>query len=165
MSYGANPWSYLPRNNQPGGLTYGGGGGYHNPLDAKRSGNFTPEASYPAGYLGTIRSRREDRVLNAVKRRVNERSYQRGVHRGEKIDPADYRWPSDFNPKTGLKLQSQGRKFAPKGTVIERLAHQGKHATYTPEEIGAMAEKYGVQASAPLNMLATQARDLLPTWK
>lgn len=164
MSYSANPWSYLPPTNQPGGMTYGGGG-FTNALDAKRSGAFTPEAQYPDGYLGAMRTRREDRVLNAVKRKVNERSYQRGVHRGEKIDPADYEWPSDFNPQTSLKLQADGRKFAPKGTPIERLAHQGKYATYSPEEISAMAAKYGVQASAPLNMLATQARDLLPTWK
>lgn len=73
------------------------------------------------GYLGTIHSRREDRLLNALKTRVNQRSYQRGVHKGERIDPADYFWPPDFNPTNGLKAEAVGMRQAPVMTLAERL--------------------------------------------
>jgi hypothetical protein len=69
----------------------------------------TPEATYPDGYLGTITSRRDDRLLGALKGRVNERSYQRGVHKGERIDPGDYFWPEQFNLDTGLKNESRSQ--------------------------------------------------------
>jgi len=167
MNYTANPWQYLPPNNQPGGLTTGGGGYvyYRNPLDAKRSGAFTPESMYPSGYLGNVRSRREDRVLNNVKLRVADRSYTRGVHRGEKADPRSYFWPPDFNPMTGLKLQLKGKKFAPTMKETERLVNDGKWRVATPEELGRLQEKYGAQASAPLSVRAVDAKDLLPSWR
>jgi hypothetical protein len=64
----------------------------------------TPSAEYPDGYLGTIRSRRDDRgngtdtVLDSLKNRQNQRAYQRGVHKGERIDPAQYMWPENLEP-------------------------------------------------------------------
>src|SRR5690606_41724247 len=114
MNYTANPWQYLPPNNQPGGLTTGGGGYiyYRNPLDAKRSGAFTPESMYPSGYLGNVRSRREDRVLTSVKLRVADRSYTRGVKRAENADPRTSFWPTGCTPITGLKLQHKAKRFA-----------------------------------------------------
>ena len=66
-----------------------------------------PQAEYPDGYLGTIRSRRDDKgkpyaisdtVLDSLKNRQNQRAYQRGVHKGERIDPAQYMWPEDLEP-------------------------------------------------------------------
>ena len=66
-------------------------------LDFLRSGARTPEANYPDGYLGTIQTRRGDRLLENLQRRQNERSYTRGVHKGERIDQSDYFWPDDFD--------------------------------------------------------------------
>lgn len=93
---------------QPGSILVGGGGGvpepyFRNTADAVRSMyRRTPEAAYPDGYLGTITSRRSDRVLDALKSRINQRNYQRGVHKGERIDPGDYFWPEEMDPNSGL---------------------------------------------------------------
>ena len=92
---------------QPGAPVHGGGGGrtlagYRDILDARRSVATprTPNAEYPDGYLGNVNSRREDRLLQAVQSRLTQRNYQRGVHKGEKLDTSDYFWPDDFNPQS-----------------------------------------------------------------
>jgi len=80
-------------------------------LDSLRLGvGRTPSAEYPDGYLGTIRSRRDDRgnntdtVLDSLKSRQNQRGYQRGVHKGERIDPGQYMWPENLKPDRRLKI-------------------------------------------------------------
>ena len=95
---------------------YGGGGVpvARSELDYLRMGvGREPQAEYPNGYLGTIRSRRDDRgrlnsaseeVLEGVKR-LNQRSYQRGVHRGERIDPSDYYLPKELSMDRGIRRQ------------------------------------------------------------
>jgi len=98
-------------------------------LDATRMGiGKTPEAEYPDGYLGSIRSRRDDRVLDATKNRVNQRSYQRGVHKGERIDQGDYYWPRQLDPQRGLKNQKRGLKtsFVEQLTPPPLLVNDGK---------------------------------------
>jgi len=68
------PWQYLPPYNfgAPGNAnTVGGGGGmgpyFRDALDAKRSAyNQTPESMWPDGYLGTINTRRGDRLLDSL---------------------------------------------------------------------------------------------------
>ena len=86
----------------------------------------TPDTLYPGGYLGTqTTNRREDKLLNSVKRQ-NHRSYSRGVHKGERINPGDYLWPEEFNLTTGLEMQAQGLKFAPPGAEPIRLTNDGK---------------------------------------
>lgn len=104
------------------GTTYGGGGVpvARSELDFLRIGvGREPQAEYPDGYLGTIRSRRNDRgkangaserALEAVKGRVTQRSYQRGVHRGERIDPSDYYYPDGLGPDRGIKRQMRAVK-------------------------------------------------------
>jgi hypothetical protein len=73
----------------------------------------TPAAEYPDGYLGTIRSRRDDRgngtdtVIDSLKNRQNQRAYQRGVHKGERIDPGEYYWPEGMNPDRRLKVKAK----------------------------------------------------------
>lgn len=86
---------------------------FRDPLDARRSmmGNRMPQAEYPDGYLGTIVSRRNDRMLNSFKNRLTERSYQRGVHKGERIDQGDYFWPDQFNPQTAIRYEARGLKW------------------------------------------------------
>jgi hypothetical protein len=98
-----------------GGNTSVGGGGTpvapRSNLDYLRLGvGKTPSAEYPDGYLGTIRSRRDDRgiptdtVLDSLKNRQNQRAYQRGVHKGERIDPAQYFWPKDLQADRRLRV-------------------------------------------------------------
>lgn len=119
-------WQNLGANGLYGTDTAVGGGGSPVPrsaLDAARMAvGRVPQAEYPDGYLGTIRSRRDDRgrpsstsdtVLNSLKDRQTQRSYQRGVHKGERIDPSDYYYPPDLDPQRGLRNQAKGIKTAP----------------------------------------------------
>ena len=133
---------------QPGAPVQGGGGSgqsvraipFRDPVDAARSmlGARTPSAEYPDGYLGTINSRREDRLLNSLKKSLNQRAYQRGVHKGERIDPGDYYWPDEYSNEAGIMRQmaavpddSTGvvvyltQRSAPRGTLQERLTVLG----------------------------------------
>jgi len=99
---------------------YGGGGQpvARSELDWLRIGvGQEPSAQYPDGYLGTIRSRRDDRgrpastsdkMLDSLKTRTAQRSYQRGVHKGERVDPGDYYYPSELKPDRGIKRQMRG---------------------------------------------------------
>jgi len=86
-------------------------------LDAIRIGTGrVPSAEYPDGYLGTIRSRRDDRLLDSIKSRVGQKSYQRGVHKGERIEPSMYFWPSSFNDQMGIKRESRAKYDPESGT-------------------------------------------------
>ena len=126
---------------QPGSTVQGGGGGYGWPtkrtaaagevpepffrddLDYQRSMfRRIPAAEYPDGYLGTMRLRRDDRVLGYVQGRITERQYQRGVHKGERIDPQDYFWLPGFNPQSGLDAQARGVRQAPAQDLRTRAA-------------------------------------------
>ena len=97
--------------------TYGGGGVpvARSELDSLRMATGRePSAEYPSGYLGTIRSRRDDRgrpssvsdkVLDGMKTRIGQKNYQRGVHRGERIDPSDYYYPAELRNDRGILRQ------------------------------------------------------------
>jgi hypothetical protein len=101
--------------------TYGGGGMpvARGELDFLRIGvGRVPSAEYPDGYLGTIRTRRDDRgrpastsdkVLDSMKVRIGQKSYQRGVHRGERVDPSDYYYPGALKPDRGIKRQMRAQ--------------------------------------------------------
>lgn len=151
----------------------GGGGtdvlGFRDPLDARRAamGARTPSAQYPDGYLGTITDRRRDRVLEGVKKRSNDRSYQRGVHKGDKVDPSDYLWPDAgaVNPQAGLVYEAQGLKWTQTGTPEERLAHMGKNAALSPSEMARLQQKYGVaEVMADIDPVRSQRlKKLLPS--
>jgi hypothetical protein len=116
---------------------YGGGGVpvARSELDYLRMGvGREPSAEYPNGYLGTIRSRRDDRglangtsdrVLDKMKQRVGQRSYQRGVHRGERIDPSDYYYPSGLDRDRGIKRQMAAARrgdLVPRNSPVVKLA-------------------------------------------
>src|SRR3954468_1495564 len=123
-------WSYNAPIDSPGSILSGSGAvKWRDSLDATRAGqaNRIPSAEYADGYLGNIKSRHEDRLLNKLKGRATDRSYQRGVHKGERIDPGDYYWPTNFNPTTRLRQQAQSpARWAPTGTPLEHLTFGGK---------------------------------------
>lgn len=88
----------------------------HNYLDQVRMNwRRTPEATYPDGYLGTINTRRGDRIMDGLKARTTNKPYTRGVHKGERMDQKDYFWPEEFNPWSGVETQMTGMRWSPPG--------------------------------------------------
>jgi hypothetical protein len=88
----------------------------HNHLDQVRMNwRRTPEATYPDGYLGTLNTRRGDRLLDGLKARTTSKPYTRGVHKGERLDQRDYFWPDEFHPLSGIEMQAIGLRWAPPG--------------------------------------------------
>lgn len=170
-------WQYLAPFGAaaPGTVAYGGGGrtdltGYRDVLDARRSMATprVPEAEYPDGYLGNVNARREDRLLKGVQSRLTQRSYQRGVHKGERIDPSDYYWSAEFNPQTGLEREAAGMKFAPTGLPEEQIQHLGRRHMLSPSQLGEMAQRYGLESDQVLALDPSRAAKLsrlMPTWR
>jgi len=120
----------------------------------------TPDTQYPDGYLGTMSSnRRQDKLTNAVAR-ANQRSYSRGVHKGERINAGDYIWPKEFNLLTGLVLESKGQKFAPTGAEPAMLTNDGK--------VGPRGIPRGLERPNP-EVIDMQRRSMLkslaPAWR
>jgi hypothetical protein len=133
-------WQSLGAGGMYGSMNFGGGGtpSARSDLDFMRMGvGRTPHAEYPDGYLGTMRSRRDDKgkpsstsdvVLDSVRSRVNQKSYQRGVHKGERIDPGDYIWTRQWANDTGIKNQMRGRRtrLLDATTAPTHLVNDGK---------------------------------------
>jgi len=122
----------LGANGMYGTYTNYGGGGVavaRSEMDFLRMGvGREPSAEYPDGYLGTIRSRRDDRgrpnsvseqVLQGLKVRATQRGYQRGVHRGERIDQNDYYLPTNLTADRGIRRQMAAAK---KGVPTPRFS-------------------------------------------
>jgi hypothetical protein len=82
----------------------------------------TPEATYPDGYLGTINTRRGDRLMNNLKARQQNRPNSRGIHKGERIDAKDYIWPDEFNQWSGIVAEVHGSRFVSPGMEGGMLA-------------------------------------------
>lgn len=103
----------------------------HDALDRVRmQWRSTPEATYPDGYLGTINTRRQDRLLDGLKQRTSAKPYTRGIHKGEQRDPSDYLWPREFHLFSALESQSKGERFVPAGLGMDidsRLVNGGKN--------------------------------------
>lgn len=194
---GSNWWVTSFPASAPGGTVQSGGGGslqsytadsgfYRNRLDALRAGgNQGPTAQYPDGYLGTIVDRRQDRLVSTIQKRLTNRSYQRGVHKGERLGSDSYFWTDEMDPDQGLNRQMasarlenvegaeliQTQRYAPTGNPVERLTHMGKTAGMSPPEQQRIARQYGVDPGKnPLPMMQTdpdRARNLqkvLPRW-
>lgn len=124
--------------------------------------NRTPGAEYPNGYLGTITNRREDRLFDSLKARQNQRSYQRGVHLGERIDPGTYLYPEGMDPLMGIarqmELDPEGMSpryapaleyFMPTPELEGQLAPRGSESILTIDErrsaqLGMLRPKYGL---------------------
>jgi hypothetical protein len=135
-------------------------------LDAVRIGTGRiPSAEYPDGYLGTIRSRRDDRLLDSIKNRVNQKSYQRGVHKGERIEPNAYYWTPEFSDQTGIRRQMKA-KFDPERNmyVIPRFA---PNLNLVPAPHLVNDGKSNMRSDSPMSMNANRANALSylkPKW-
>jgi hypothetical protein len=44
-----------------------------------------------------------------MKQRLGQRGYQRGVHRGERIDPSDYYYPTELSAERGVQRQMKAK--------------------------------------------------------
>lgn len=147
----------------PGAAVQRGAGGYgyapESELDARRMGSGRiPQAEYPDGYLGTINARAEDRVLQTLKGELTNRSYQRGVHKGEKIDPGDYVWPADLTPDRGIQMQAQGIRNAPIGTTTEQLLYGNR----LPDNAQHLVDRVPTEVNPERRR---QLGSLLPDWR
>jgi hypothetical protein len=141
----------------------GGGGfnGYNNQggagtpvardtMDSLRIGvGRVPSAEYPDGYLGTIRSRRDDRLLDSIKNRVNQKSYQRGVHKGERIEPSMYYWPEGVNPMMGIQRQMAAVIDTSSGATVYRAMRNAPQTHLTPAPHLVNDGKANTQANEP----------------
>lgn len=102
-------------------------------MDASRIGiGRVPTAEYPDGYLGTIRSRRDDRLLDSIKSRVNQKAYQRGVHKGERIEPSMYYWPEGFDPMMSIGRQMKAQVDATSGATVYRTVRFAPQTQLAP---------------------------------
>jgi len=155
---------------------YGGGGQpvARSELDFLRIGvGRTPQAEYPDGYLGTIRSRRDDkgrdssssdRVLNGLKVRIGQRSYQRGIHRGERIDVQDYYYPEGLDNMRGIARQMKavkdGNVYRSKRNVEDAMAMPAPHL---PND-----GKANMRSTSPMSLdkrRVDQMARMRPGWK
>jgi hypothetical protein len=158
--------------------TFGGGGVpvARGELDFLRLGvGRVPSAEYPDGYLGTIRSRRDDRgrpsstsdtVLNSMKLRLGQRGYQRGVHRGERIDPSDYYYPTELSPERGIQRQMRA-KYDGNTYMVPRHVENQKlvPAPHLPNDGKAGPS---VRSDSPYNInekRVSQLRTMRPSWR
>jgi hypothetical protein len=177
----------------PGEAVVGGGGDTsvvspRDPLDAARMANqFAPGASYPDGYLGTITDRQQDKLFTTVTGRLTDRSYQRGVHKGEKLGADQYFWTPDCNPEAGIRRQSmvevdnqeggivlRTERYVPTGSPEEKLTAMGSRATLTPQQQAEVSKRFGVdpvQNSIPMTqsdpdrVARMQAQGMLPKYR
>jgi hypothetical protein len=156
--------------------TYGGGGVpiARSELDFARMGvGRQPQAEYPDGYLGTIRSRRDDRgrpssvsdkVLDGLKVRIGQRSYQRGVHRGERIDASDYYYPAGLENTRGIARQMRAVKD---GTVY-RVERGVENAMAAPAPHLPNDGKANMRSTSPQSLdkrRVDQMARMRPAWK
>src|SRR5712692_6321676 len=94
-----------------GGPEGGGGGtpadsgavrGHDRLDDIRMNPNKGLDQPYPDGYLGTVENRNKDKLAQGVSGRLTDRHYQRGVHKGTKMDPGQYYWPADAQFDRGM---------------------------------------------------------------
>jgi hypothetical protein len=163
-NYSANQnWQSLGGNGLQG---YNNQGGYGGPvargdLDAIRIGTGrVPQAEYPDGYLGTIRSRRDDRLLDSIKNRVNQKSYQRGVHKGERIEGSAYFWSPDFNDQMGLKRQMKAKPVNINGGVVYMIPKAGQDLRLIPAPKLVNDGKANTTATGPTTLNMQRSRQL-----
>lgn len=170
-------WQYLGGNGFTGSFTTYGGGGTpisgRDGIDTMRMGlGKTPAAEYPDGYLGTMRSRRDDRgiptdtVLDSLKNRQNQRSYQRGVHKGERVDPGQYFWPEGLEPDRRSKVRP--RLINNDGGMVMMVKRETPEINLVPPPALVNDGKANIRSNDPVDINVQRAyvlSHLKPGWK
>lgn len=127
-------------------------------MDASRIGvGRVPSAEYPDGYLGTIRSRRDDRLLDSIKSRVNQKAYQRGVHKGERIEPSMYFYPEGLGPDAGIKRQMKAFVDTDNGVILYRTVRNAPQAQLAPAPHLVNDGKSNLMSDSPAQIDARRA--------
>ena len=122
----------------------------HDTMDALRIGvGRVPSAEYPDGYLGTIRSRRDDRLLDSIKNRVNQKAYQRGVHKGERIEPSMYYWPQGLTDMSGIERQMKAKIVNNNGAMVYMGLRNAPQVQLTPAPHLVNDGKSNIRADQP----------------
>jgi len=138
-------------------------------LDAIRIGTGrVPSAEYPDGYLGTIRSRRDDRLLDSIKNRVGQKSYQRGVHKGERIEGSAYFWTPEFNDMMGIRRQMRAKPVNVNGATVMLTPRYSPQMQLMPAPHLVNDGKANTVANQPTAFDAQRANALnylKPAWK
>lgn len=176
-----NQWQHLPPAGlqQPGTThTVGGGGspggtslsGYRSIQDARRAAAIpgrTPQAEWPDGYLGNVNDRQQDKLLGHIQSRLTQRSYQRGVHKGERVDPQDYYWNDQVNPQAGIVAEARGQRWTQVGsTPMDQINHMGKNHMLAPQDFDKIADSVGLQSPTEIDPIrSAKLARLLPSWK
>lgn len=162
-------WQSLGGN---GFMGYNNQGGQGTPvargeLDAIRIGTGrVPQAEYPDGYLGTIRSRRDDRLLDSIKSRVNQKAYQRGVHKGERIEPSMYYWSPEFNDQMGLKRIAKAQYDPQQGVWLVPRNTPQTYLTPAPHLVNDGKANTVADTPGVINQQrANQMNYLKPVWR
>jgi hypothetical protein len=159
-----------------GGLNgYNNQGGYGGPavrsnLDFQRLGvGRVPSAEYPDGYLGTmVTRRRDDRLLDSIKNNVNKKAYQRGVHKGERIEPSGYYWPSELQPTRGISRQMKSKIDSSEGVVVYLSQRNSPAMELTPHPHLVNDGKANLRADEPGQLnpkRASQLANMRPAWR
>lgn len=155
-------WQYLGASGYIGAYTTTGGGGTpvvpRSDMDYLRLGvGRAPQAEYPDGYLGTIRTRRDDKgkpysvsdsVLDSLKSRQNQRGYQRGVHKGERIDTGEYMWPEGLEPDRRLKARP--KLMNNEGSLIMNVKRNAPQLSLAPHPHLVNDGKADIMANVPV---------------
>lgn len=172
-------WQYLGASGYIGAYTTTGGGGTpivtRSVMDSLRIGvGKTPSAEYPDGYLGTIRSRRDDKgkpyavsdvVLDSLKARQNQRGYQRGVHKGERIDLGEYAWPEGLEPDR--RLNARVKPVDNGGGISYMVKRNAPNSMLAPAPHLINDGKANISANVPVEFntkLAGHFNHLRPRW-
>ena len=157
---------------------YGGGGVpvARSDLDFLRLGvGRQPSAEYPDGYLGTIRTRRDDRgrpgstsenVLDALKVRITQRGYQRGVHKGERIDASGYYYPDELRPERGILRQLNSTKDG--NVLMSKRNADAQHLAPAPHLPNDGKAGPAAKSDSPMGVNLNRAKrlsSLSPNWK
>lgn len=86
------------------------------------------------------------------------------MHKGERIDPADYFWPEEFGPATGLQYEARGLKWTARGNPVEHLVNGGKPG---PQDLARLYRQYDINVPPTEADPIRQQRlaRLLPSWR
>jgi hypothetical protein len=121
--------------------------------------------------LGTLNTRRQDRLLDGLKQREQQKPYSRGIHKGERRDPDDYLWPPEFNLWSALEAEAQGMRFVSPGIGMEvgmQLTNDGKPNGVNQPTIRGLPARNGIihwnepEAASPERV--AELRRMAPPW-